>query len=121
MFKKINIFFVVLCICLPLGVGAVSSPPPQGKVSSVKAPPTQEPIPAKAVSSKQKEGIDLIFVLDCSGSMKKTDPQDLRKPATELFVSLLGSQDRIGLVSFGGLAQTLIPLTENLPANQRFF
>jgi len=44
--------------------------------------------------------IDVILLLDSSGSMKKTDPQFLRKPAAKLFISLLGEEDRVSVVSF---------------------
>jgi Mg-chelatase subunit ChlD len=120
MFNKIKIFFVLWGLCFLFAVGAVAAPPPESG-HSAKAPTVQGPVPPKPHQPKEKEGIDLIFILDCSGSMKKTDPQVLRKPATELFFSLLGARDRIGLVSFGGLAQTLFPLTENSSANQRSF
>lgn len=44
--------------------------------------------------------LDVILVMDSSGSMKKTDPQELRKPAAKLFISLLGRADRASVVSF---------------------
>jgi Mg-chelatase subunit ChlD len=81
----------------------------------------QETAPAQKSHSNQPEGSDIFFILDCSGSMKKTDPQDLRKPATELMVSLLGTKDRIGLIRFGDRAETLIPLTENKKENSPLF
>jgi hypothetical protein len=81
----------------------------------------QEMVPAQKPHSNQPEGSDIFFILDCSGSMKKTDPQDLRKPATELMVSLLGIKDRIGLIRFGDRAETLIPLTENKKENSPLF
>ena len=71
--------------------------------------------------SRSQEGSDIFFILDCSGSMKKTDPQDFRKPATELMVSLLGAKDRIGIIRFGDTAETLIPLTENRTENRTSF
>lgn len=44
--------------------------------------------------------LDVILVMDSSGSMKKNDPQGMRKPAAKLFVSLLGKGDRASIVSF---------------------
>lgn len=96
---------------------ALSSEAPVSKKESQEQTAAPKLIPPP----QQKEGIDILFVLDCSGSMKKTDPLDLRKPATQLIVSLLGAKDRIGLIGFGGQAQTLVPLTENLPDNQKIF
>ncbi len=60
-----------------------------------------------------KEGFDIIVLMDCSGSMKKTDPESYRKPAARLFISLLGKDDRIGIIGFGDSAKVLAPLTEN--------
>lgn len=65
-----------------------------------------------------KEGFDIIVLMDCSGSMKKTDPQSYRKPAARLFISLLGESDRIGIIGFGDSARVLMPLTDNSKKNQ---
>jgi Mg-chelatase subunit ChlD len=120
MLNKITILFLIICITLLPAAWAASPPSPESPASP-KETSVKGPVSAPSIQPKEKEGVDLIIILDCSGSMKKTDPQDLRKAATELIVSLLGAKDRIGLVSFGGLAQTLIPLTDNLPANQKLF
>lgn len=45
-------------------------------------------------------GTNMVLLLDSSGSMKITDPDDLRKPAAKLLVSLLGEQDRASIISF---------------------
>lgn len=49
--------------------------------------------------------LDLLVLVDDSGSMKKTDPLTLRVPASELVFSLLGQGDRAGLVVFAGHAR----------------
>jgi Mg-chelatase subunit ChlD len=120
MLNNIRMFFIIVFLGLPVTTWAVSGPSQDGTVSK-KETTVQGSVPDKIGLLKEKEGIDLIFILDCSGSMKQTDPQDLRKPATELIVSLLGPKDRVGLVGFGGSAQTLISLTDNIPANQKLF
>jgi hypothetical protein len=56
-------------------------------------------------------GIDAVVVLDSSGSMKKTDPLSLRLPAAKLFISLLGADDRVGVIGFSDLAKPLSHLT----------
>ncbi|WP_455203385.1 vWA domain-containing protein [Kaarinaea lacus] len=56
---------------------------------SVAAPTTAENPP-----------LDVVLLMDSSGSMKKTDPKELRKPAAKLFLSLLGAEDRASVVSF---------------------
>ena len=45
-------------------------------------------------------GIDVVLVMDSSGSMKKTDPLSLRIPAAKMFISLLDANDRAALISF---------------------
>ena len=55
--------------------------------------------------------IDVVLVVDSSGSMKKTDPQSLRIPAAKLFISLLDDSDRAGLISFSDKGYPLISLT----------
>lgn len=44
--------------------------------------------------------LDVVLVMDSSGSMKHTDPRELRKPAAKLLISLLGNNDRASVVSF---------------------
>ncbi len=55
-------------------------------------------------------GIDVILVMDSSGSMKKTDPMTLRIPAARLFLSLLGKHDRASVVSFSDKGYPLTQL-----------
>ncbi|MFW2372664.1 MAG: vWA domain-containing protein [Gammaproteobacteria bacterium] len=50
--------------------------------------------------------------MDSSGSMKKTDPRELRKPAAKLFISLLGDEDRLSVVSFSDNAYPITFLTQ---------
>ncbi len=47
-----------------------------------------------------KTSVDAIVILDSSGSMKKSDPNSLRKPAAKLFISLLNEDDRASIMSF---------------------
>ncbi|MBI5641735.1 MAG: VWA domain-containing protein [Nitrospirae bacterium] len=54
-----------------------------------------------------EQGIDVVIVMDSSGSMKKTDPAGLRKPAARLFVSLMNETDRVGIVGFSDSGQNL--------------
>lgn len=48
----------------------------------------------------EKTSVDAIVILDSSGSMKKSDPNSLRKPAAKLFISLLNEDDRASIMSF---------------------
>ncbi len=56
-------------------------------------------------------GVDAVLVMDSSGSMAKNDPRKLRVPAAKMFMSLLGEQDRIGLISFSDNGYPVLHLT----------
>lgn len=58
--------------------------------------------------------VDLVLVLDSSGSMAWTDPTDLRKDAAQLLVDTLRSGDRAAVVTFDLFAQVLQGLTSDL-------
>jgi Mg-chelatase subunit ChlD len=86
-----------------------------------KAPAEKKELPntnAAAQSQHKQDGFDIIILMDSSGSMKKTDPQNYRKPAARLFISLLGEDDRIGIISFGDSANVLAALTDNTKKNR---
>jgi len=55
---------------------------------------------AEELNNKAKQALDVVIVMDSSGSMKYSDPHDLRKPAAKLFISLLSTGDRASVVSF---------------------
>lgn len=61
-------------------------------------PPAAEILPA-----------DVRLVIDVSGSMKRTDPNNLRKPAMELLVKLLPDNSRAGIWTFGQSVNLLVP------------
>lgn len=63
------------------------------------------------VYAKAGSDIDVVLVIDSSGSMKKTDPQSLCIPAAKLFISLLDENDRAGIISFSDKGYPIIPLT----------
>lgn len=52
---------------------------------------------------------DVRVVIDISGSMKKTDPTNLRQPAVDLIVRLLPDQSKAGLWTFGQSVNMLVP------------
>jgi hypothetical protein len=65
---------------------------------------------ANIVFAVNKNNMDVVIVMDSTGSMKKTDPRSLRMPAAKLFISLLDKNDLAGVVSFDDSAATLSPL-----------
>lgn len=52
---------------------------------------------------------DVRVIIDISGSMKKTDPGNLRKPAVDLIVRLLPDNSKAGLWTFGQTVNMLMP------------
>lgn len=52
---------------------------------------------------------DVRVIIDISGSMKKTDPENLRKPAVDLIVRLLPDNSKAGLWTFGQAVNMLMP------------
>ncbi len=91
--------------------------PPAGPVTlGMTSATTPAPI-QRATGSRQHAPYDIILLLDCSVNMKKTDPNNYRKDAARLFISLVGKDSRIGIIGFGDHAATLIPLTLNSEQN----
>ncbi len=84
-------------------------------------------LPVTAFAAPEKEpgtaerGVDAVLLMDSSGSMKKTDPQGRRKPAARLFISLLGNEDRAGIVSFSSYGEILLGLTDAGGKEQKSF
>ena len=81
------------------------------------AVPPEVPANTKSIApapAAKSSGIDAVLVLDSSGSMKHTDPLNLRLPAAKLFIALLGKADRAGVISF---ADQGYPLAALLPAH----
>lgn len=59
----------------------------------------------QAADVRKSNGVDarsiyLVFLMDASGSMKKTDPTEIRKLASQVVVSLLSPEDRVAVVEF---------------------
>ncbi len=55
--------------------------------------------------------IDLVFVIDNSGSMKKNDPQFITPQVVNTFVRQLPAPTQVGMVVFDSTARLLKPLT----------
>lgn len=61
-------------------------------------------------ASAAEEKSDARILIDISGSMKKNDPQNLRRPALRMLVGLLPEDARAGVWTFGQYVNMLIPL-----------
>ena len=60
-----------------------------------------------ANSAMKKKDLDLLIVLDDSGSMMKNDPGGLTKEAAKIIVDRVGENDRLGLISFSAKSELL--------------
>jgi pSer/pThr/pTyr-binding forkhead associated (FHA) protein len=69
-----------------------------------------EGVPATHASPAENPLIDLIFVIDNSGSMRKNDPQFITPKVVESFVRRLPAQAHVGMVLFDQTARLLEPL-----------
>jgi pSer/pThr/pTyr-binding forkhead associated (FHA) protein/Mg-chelatase subunit ChlD len=68
------------------------------------------PTPAMAAQI-QSPLLDLVFVIDNSGSMKKNDPNFITPKVVETFIRQLPGQSQVGMVLFDQNARLLKPMT----------
>lgn len=66
------------------------------------------PVAAEPAAPIVMQPADVRLLIDVSGSMKRTDPQNLRKPAMELLVKLLPDGSRAGVWRFGESVTRLV-------------
>lgn len=74
--------------------------------------------PAWAAHSPE-HGMDVVLVMDSSGSMKSTDPQGLRKPAAKMLISLLSEHDHASVVSFSDQGYPVSYLRPSKPSAEQ--
>ncbi|XP_058080414.1 E3 ubiquitin-protein ligase WAV3-like isoform X2 [Magnolia sinica] len=88
-------------------------------VLKVKAPPTaQDSNAASLLNPPRRAPVDLVTVLDVSGSMTGAKLQMLKR-AMRLVIASLGSADRLSIVAFSGHAKRLMPLSRMSATGQR--
>jgi hypothetical protein len=73
---------------------------------------------ARNDASMDESGADIVLLLDCSGKMKQFDPNDFRKPAAKLFISLLDENDTVSIIGFGDTVREIAPQTRNSRASR---
>ena len=69
---------------------------------------------AASVAAEAKP--DMRLVIDISGSMKKTDPENLRIPASKLLLNLAKDNTQFGVWTFGQYVNMLVPHKPVTPA-----
>ena len=67
------------------------------------------------------QALDVVLVLDNSGSMKRNDPARLTATAVERFINRQDSDTRVGIVLFASQPRLLVPLTPTTEANRPIF
>lgn len=73
----------------------------------------------RELPTQQRSSVDVVLVFDASGSMLKTDPDNLRYEGAKLLLSFLGEGDRIAVVGFAGVAKVvrdLEPFSQSVSA-----
>ncbi|PKU60897.1 E3 ubiquitin-protein ligase WAV3-like [Dendrobium catenatum] len=76
-------------------------------------------VAASVLDPSCRAPIDLVTVLDVSGSMTSTAKLQMLKRAMRLLISSLGSSDRLSIVAFSAGAKRLLPLVRMSRQGQR--
>ena len=67
--------------------------------------------PGAGRAASSQSSLDVVLILDQSGSMKQSDPARALLRAVATFAERLGNQDAFGLVVFGGQSRVACPLS----------
>lgn len=71
---------------------------------------------AEQAPARENDKVDVVLLLDNSGSMRLTDPARLRDQGVKLLIQLLQPSDRLAIVEFAEDAKVLRPLSDYDPA-----
>lgn len=75
---------------------------------------------AQQVVVNPSDGIDVVLVIDTSGSMNTADPERIALEAATLFMDMMETRNsRIGIVGFSGTVHSAMPLTAIYEPNIR--
>lgn len=97
--KLIDCFVILFFALSPFGIQQSASASEVG---------TKSPFEGKPLS--------VVFLMDSSGSMKKTDPDEIRKLASQVVITLLSPEDKVAVVEFDSDARLL---SEWRPASEK--
>lgn len=67
----------------------------------------RDDIRTPSTTNQKMNGMDVVFVIDSSGSMKNNDKDNLRKEAAKRFVDKLGVTDRAAVIDFDSKAKVI--------------
>jgi hypothetical protein len=79
--------------------------PPVSKAGETLSSPALDPESHLGVSP-----VDVVLIIDDSGSMSWNDPSCMRRQAARVFIDAMQNNDRIGIVEFDGSATSLWPI-----------
>jgi len=65
----------------------------------------------KYSDESSRKNVDVVFIIDNSGSMSWNDPNGLRGEAVKMFIDQLDIGDAVSIISFEGSANVLVPMT----------
>ena len=116
--KKTILGAVFTVFILSLGWGGLGVPVACATTAGNVSSPTGE-VPQAEL--KQAE-LDIVFVLDNSGSMRNNDPNFITKEVVTNFLGGLGEKSHLGMVIFDETANLVVPLTslDNAEVRARF-
>ncbi|MGH1438814.1 MAG: VWA domain-containing protein [Cellvibrionaceae bacterium] len=97
LWQRVNHFYLLLAGYLPLLFAAV-----------IVAAFTVTSTPVLAQAPEAAKPSDVRIVIDISGSMKKNDPKNLRRPALDMLVKLLPEESKAGVWTFGQYVNMLV-------------
>jgi Mg-chelatase subunit ChlD len=98
----------------------VTQPPARNDTTAGTAPlqrlaaaqtPAESTAPAKSPAAVTDPALDIVLVLDNSGSMKQNDPQLLTREVVTRFLDGISANTRMGMVVFDQDARLIEPLT----------
>jgi von Willebrand factor type A domain len=72
-------------------------------------------VQAQELDGNSGELLDVVLLLDASGSMRLTDPKRLREQGAKLFLQFLKTGDRVGVIQFAKDVKIVRPLEEFTP------
>ena len=116
--KKTILAAVFTVLILGLGLGGFRVVVVCASTASIVSSPAGE-VPQAAL---RQADLDIVFVLDNSGSMRANDPNFITKEVVTNFLGGLGEKSRLGMVIFDETANLIVPLTslDNAEVRARF-
>ena len=95
------------CYAVFTGCGGGDDPVPPGGGTTVETGPTGGPASTASAESYNPNGATIVFVVDTSGSMTKSDKSLLSIETPQIAVATASASDHIGVISFNVFADVV--------------